>query len=94
MSCAGLVEQAQTAFAESKHDCKNQGMTSDAEKELNRIERELEAKEKPPGNPWICPLKEDDLVHLLIQVTNTALVGVFNLLLGHHLQAAYILKLQ
>ena len=26
-------------------------MTSDAEKELNRIERELDAKEQPPGKP-------------------------------------------
>ena len=26
-------------------------MTSEAEQELNRIERELDAKEKPPGKP-------------------------------------------
>ena len=30
-------------------------MTSDAEKELSRIERELDAKEKPPGKP---PVKQ------------------------------------
>ena len=30
-------------------------MTSDAEKELNRIERELDAKEQPPGKP---PVKQ------------------------------------
>jgi len=30
-------------------------MTSEAEKELSRIERELEAKEKPPGKP---PVKQ------------------------------------
>ena len=30
-------------------------MTSEAEKELNRIERELDAKEKPPGKP---PVKQ------------------------------------
>ena len=30
-------------------------MTSEAEKELNRIERELNAKEKPPGKP---PVKQ------------------------------------
>ena len=51
MSCSGLVEQAQTAFADRVSACKNQGMTSDAEKELSRIERELDAKEKTPGKP-------------------------------------------
>ena len=30
-------------------------MTSDAKKELSRIERELDAKEKPPGKP---PVKQ------------------------------------
>ena len=30
-------------------------MKSDAEKELNRIERELDAKEQPPGKP---PVKQ------------------------------------
>ena len=28
-------------------------MKSDAEKELNRIERELDAKEQPPGKPLV-----------------------------------------
>ena len=28
-------------------------MTSDAEKELSRIERELDAKEQPPGKPLV-----------------------------------------
>ena len=55
VSCSGLVEKAQTAFADSKRACKNQGMTSDAEKELSRIERELDAKEQPPGKP---PVKQ------------------------------------
>ena len=55
VSCSGLVEQAQTAFTNSERACKSQGMTSDAEKELSRIKRELDAQEQAPGKP---PVKQ------------------------------------
>ena len=41
-----IGERAQTAFTNSERACKSQGMTSDAEKELSRIKRELDAQER------------------------------------------------
>ena len=41
-------DKTPTIFAFGKRACKSKVMTSDAEKELCRIERELDAKQQPP----------------------------------------------
>ena len=56
---SGWLDEALRAFADIERACKNQGMTSDAEKELSRIERGLDAKEQTPGKP---PVKQGGCV--------------------------------